>query len=215
MTRPLPFWKFYPADYFAETPDLTVEQHGVLLLLLFTAWQRGGAIPNDPAFIKRALESRAAGMHGNRYNRLVPPLLQRFFTLDAEGNWRRDRLEKDLESARNFSENQQENANKRWAKTRKNKQIVDAVAMPARASSYSQSESNNARARTKAIEHAIIWKDTPQAISWAKYEGKKDLLFVELRHPDGGLRLGTQRPSEWPPTAVSSALQETLLGATQ
>jgi hypothetical protein len=33
------------------------------------------------AWLKRALAACASDMHGNRFNRLVPPLLNRFFEL--------------------------------------------------------------------------------------------------------------------------------------
>jgi uncharacterized protein YdaU (DUF1376 family) len=146
-----PWLPLYVNDYFADTLDLTTEQHGVYVLLLMIEWRRGGGIPNDPAFIKRALGAAASDMHGNRFNRLVQPILERFFALDSEGNWRNNRLGKELEKANKFSGKQKEKAEKRWAETNKNNDLENAAAMPASAQqSQSQSHSKDSSLRSES-----------------------------------------------------------------
>lgn len=136
-----PWMAFYPADYMADTLDLTTEEHGFYLLLLMIAWRRNGPIPDDMGSLKRSLSACTADMHGRRFNRLIERVLTRFFVKDADGHWRHKRLEKELKLARNFSEKQSKNAEKRWAVTKDNNDLANATAMPARASSQSQPQS--------------------------------------------------------------------------
>ena len=44
----IPFMQFYPGDYVQKTANLTTEQHGAYLLMLFAAWGKGGCrLPNN------------------------------------------------------------------------------------------------------------------------------------------------------------------------
>lgn len=134
MSRP--WMPIYITDYQRDTRDLTTEQHGVYLLLLCLAWEREGPIPNDMKFINRCLFQ----MHGNKFNVVVKPILDRFFYLDSAGDFRQKRLEKELEIARNFSRKQKENAEKRHAKYKKIKGYTPAMDMPARPLSQSHTQ---------------------------------------------------------------------------
>lgn len=70
-----------------------------------------------------------------------------------------------------------------------------------------------ASAGTLPPSQVIIWAGTPQAVAWAKHEGKwveadtkKSKLFMtELTKPGGGKALGCYRPTEWPPSKASQA----------
>jgi uncharacterized protein YdaU (DUF1376 family) len=124
----------YWGDYLVDTLDLTVEQHGIYLLLLMIAWRRpDGALPDDMEFLKRSLSACASGMHGNHFNRLVPPILRRFFHKGEDGQWRQNRLTKELEKCEKMSRNARQNADKRWSKPIISNELADAVAMHARA----------------------------------------------------------------------------------
>lgn len=70
----------------------------------------------------------------------------------------------------------------------------------------------HATAGTLPPTQVIIWAGTPQAVAWAKHEGKwveddtkKSKLFMtELTKPGGGKALGCYRPSEWPPSRAEA-----------
>ena len=131
-----PWFPFYGADYTGDTGDLTLEEHGVYVLLLILAWRRPScSIPDDLKWIKRALSTCASDVHGNRFNALVPPILDRFFTRDENGDFFQKRLRNERENFEKRSRNARENVGKRWSRTRENNDLADTTAIHARASS--------------------------------------------------------------------------------
>jgi uncharacterized protein YdaU (DUF1376 family) len=119
----LPLWV---DSYRADTLDLTAEQHGVYLLLLMTAWKRqDNALPNDMAWMRGTLPQ----MHGHTFKHVVPPILNRFFTLGADDKWRQKRLDIERDLASKRSSNGSQNASKRWSKTKENNDLDEKSAM--------------------------------------------------------------------------------------
>lgn len=117
---------FYVADYLADTLDLDNEQHGVYVTLLLIAWQRPtGGLPNDMGWMKKVLKGRFRDFHGHQFNRLVPPLLKRFFHLQSDGCWHQKRLDLELQKSDKISAKAKQNVNKRWSDYRKIKGLVD------------------------------------------------------------------------------------------
>jgi uncharacterized protein YdaU (DUF1376 family) len=111
-------------------------------------------------WLQRALASCVNDMHGNRFNRLVPPLLERFFVLGEDGKFRNKRLTKEREKSEKFSEKQKENVGKRWSKTKETNELADTNVIPARAlhsQLHSQSKKDSADAVSRyAFENGKI-----------------------------------------------------------
>lgn len=85
----LPYIQLYVADYLADTMHLTTEEHGAYLLLIMNYWQTGKAIPE-----KRI---QAVARLSNERLTDVKNVLSEFFTIDEQGFWHHDRIDKDLE----------------------------------------------------------------------------------------------------------------------
>lgn len=173
MSRP--WMPLYVSDYLADTLDLRAEESGCYMLLLMVAWRRDGTLPDDMNWIKRALSSCASDMHGNRFNKIVPPLLDRFFYRDESGNFRNKRLEKELEKAGKYSEKQRKNVEKRWSKYNKNKGNGDTTVLPARASqSQSQSQSQDL-GKPKSISRVALASEFGEFYAaYPKHVGRSD-----------------------------------------
>jgi uncharacterized protein YdaU (DUF1376 family) len=123
----LPLWT---DAYLADTADLNEREHGCYLILLMIAWRRPDcALPNDMKWMHRCLNAYCGGhLHGNRFNRLIPKLLNRFFELGSDEKWHQKRLEKEMNFLRKKDEYMRDLALKRWSRPRKNNGLGDADA---------------------------------------------------------------------------------------
>jgi uncharacterized protein YdaU (DUF1376 family) len=122
----LPLWT---DAYLADTGDLSLREHGVYLLMMMLAWRRPDcALPNDMAWLKRALGGVSADVHGNTFNAVVPGLLARFWELGNDGHLHQKRLAKEREFLVIRSAKQSERAKKRWSQSNENNAMPDATA---------------------------------------------------------------------------------------
>jgi uncharacterized protein YdaU (DUF1376 family) len=129
-----PWMPLYVNDFLADTLDLRADETGVYFVMLLICWRRkDAALPNDMKWLKRSLSAQISDMHGNRFNRIVPKILNRFFVLDTDGMWRQPRLVYEREKAEKFCETQRENIQKRWSKTRQINNLEHTNVIPARA----------------------------------------------------------------------------------
>lgn len=125
-----PWLPWYPNDFRSKTLDLTTEQIGAYFLLLSIAWLRPDvAIPNDMRGLKRALDNCAQPMHGRTFNRLIPPLLKRYFELGPDGKWHNKRLEEEYGKIVKKSDLARHNADKRWRPANNINGLSNAKAM--------------------------------------------------------------------------------------
>jgi uncharacterized protein YdaU (DUF1376 family) len=164
VAHSLSYLQFFPDDYLADTPDLSVDQHGVYLLLLMLAWKRGGDIPDDMPWLKRALGAYAVDLHGNRFNRLVPPVLARFFARGPDGRFRQNRLEKELEKVRKRSGNGREMVGKRWSQVKENKDLAASHVIQTKTKTKTISESSNDDSGLIEESFAEFWKAFPRRL---------------------------------------------------
>lgn len=105
------FMPIYIGDYLGDTMELDAEAHGAYLLLLMTAWRRGGRLPADQAQL-----TGIARVKPKRWPQ-VWGLIARFFDVDGDALVQR-RLTKELEMAvgriEAASKNGKNGAQKRW-----------------------------------------------------------------------------------------------------
>jgi uncharacterized protein YdaU (DUF1376 family) len=86
----LPYMQFYVADYLADTMHLSAEEHGAYLLLIFNYWQTGKPI-------QKSRLAKIARMPSDRWTNAEGALSE--FFRDADGCWKHDRIEADLQAA--------------------------------------------------------------------------------------------------------------------
>ena len=82
----------YVGDYLADTPQLSLAQHGAYLLLLMGLWRLGGKI--DDCDITLAAITRSTPQEWKK----LRPVLQKFCTV-ADGVWTQKRLTVEMEKA--------------------------------------------------------------------------------------------------------------------
>ncbi|HYF09525.1 MAG TPA: DUF1376 domain-containing protein [Acetobacteraceae bacterium] len=101
----------YLADYLSDTTHLTTEQHGAYLLLLMTAWKRGGSLPNDETQLAAICRLQPATWRKHR------GVLLSFFTATSEGLSQK-RISAELSRAREHTDKRsqagQAGARARW-----------------------------------------------------------------------------------------------------
>lgn len=85
----LPYMRFYPADYLADTAHLSAMQHGIYLLLLMNYWQRGGPLPDDDKRLASIARVSMRDWVRNRHE------IEPFFTV-VESHWRHGRVQAEL-----------------------------------------------------------------------------------------------------------------------
>jgi hypothetical protein len=148
-------------------------------------WRRpNGDLPNDMKFIRSLLPA----MHGLTFNRLIPPLLKRFFTLGQDGNFTQKRLEKELRKSKEISEKQRRNVGERWSRTKENKDLACTNVIPSQLQSQRKKDTEATLPPAKPAQ--------PPDPSIAERElfdrGKSVLgqnsggLIVELKRSKGG-----------------------------
>jgi uncharacterized protein YdaU (DUF1376 family) len=83
-------------DYRAATTHLTTLEHGAYLLLIMSYWQRGKPLPSDDERL-----ARMAGVTMDEWKAMRPALAE--FFAHGDGVWVHDRIEEELEKARDKS----------------------------------------------------------------------------------------------------------------
>jgi len=115
----LPLWT---DAYLADTTHLSLEEHGIYLMLLMLAWRSPDcAIPNNKKRILRMLR-----VHGNYWPK-IEQILTEFWHL-SDDKWKQQKLNKCRSKVDHFSETQRQRAQKRWNdNTLKNNNTTNAT----------------------------------------------------------------------------------------
>lgn len=80
-------------DYLSDTMHLTTEQHGAYLLIIMAYWKNGGELPG-------ATIQAITRLQGDAWSN-AQAVLGMMFSIQENGNWRHDRIERELEDAGN------------------------------------------------------------------------------------------------------------------
>lgn len=80
-------------DYLSDTMHLTTEQHGAYLLIIMAYWKNGGELPG-------ATIQAITRLQGDAWSN-AQAVLGLMFSIQENGNWRHDRIERELEDAGN------------------------------------------------------------------------------------------------------------------
>lgn len=128
-----PHLPLFTDAYLTDTMGLTSSEHGVYLVMLMLAWRRPDCrLPSDRGELKRMLSCVCSDMHGNRFNRAVPGLLERFFTRTEDGDFEQKRLRKERDFVTKRSRSASENAKKRRPQSNKVNELAPADTVHAR-----------------------------------------------------------------------------------
>lgn len=150
----------YVADYLADTSRLTTEQHGAYLLLLMDYW-RNGPPPDDDQILQQITR-----MPPDAWS-IARAVLEKFFSIQ-NGEWKHNRVEKELADAKSKKEVQTARAKaaaeKRWSKK---DATSTAQAMPTQCPSPSPSPSQINQLTTQRTSAPVcpqgvseqVWKD--------------------------------------------------------
>jgi uncharacterized protein YdaU (DUF1376 family) len=94
MTRKPDDWMpLHLGAYFADTTNLTRDQHGAYLLLIMAYWRKGEALPADDGQLAAMAKASPSEW------RKIKPIVAPFFII-ADGKWKQKRCEEELEKAR-------------------------------------------------------------------------------------------------------------------
>ena len=97
----LPFMRWFPGDYAADTPHLDRAQHGSYRLLLDAMWMAGGKLPRDPMRLARIAKCTEEEWEADA------PVLMEFFLIRGPHIYQK-RLGHELNRSRRFAEAQRE-----------------------------------------------------------------------------------------------------------
>ena len=86
----VPWFKFYPGDYLADTQRLTQRQHGAYMLIMLDYYSTGEAPPDDDSVLMRVTLSNTLSDW-----EAIRLAIRRFFEI-RDGKWYHTRIEREL-----------------------------------------------------------------------------------------------------------------------
>ena len=184
----LPYYKSYPRDFIEGTIGMDFELKAAYRLVLDLIYMQGGNLPDDARYISGLL-----GCTMKKWKSLRTALIaagKLYVSGEFLGN---NRADKELETLSKFQENQREKA----SKPRKNKDLQEATAEPARVKSepepdkYSVDKSTDAEA---SIDPEKVMFDS----------GRKLLVAAGITPAKAGSLLGKWRKDHGTEAVISA-----------
>jgi uncharacterized protein YdaU (DUF1376 family) len=124
MTKRRPWWPFW-TSFYDDASDLDGKQQAIVVALMTIAWrQPDAALPDDITWVRGRVKVL---INDTVSVAAIGALLTRFFALEADGRWHHPDLKRARNSYETRSKTQQENAWKRWGKTKKTNGLGDAT----------------------------------------------------------------------------------------
>jgi uncharacterized protein YdaU (DUF1376 family) len=212
----LPYMRWYPSDYLADTTDLTRDEDGGYFLLLQACWLRGGKLPDDDR--KLALITKCADQkEWLELRKILAP----FFKI-SHGFWQQKRLSEELQKAKQIHDVRSKAGSKGVSKREANRKLsLNKREARARVPEpYTNPESSvapsHARARGNGTIADLAGKHHGNGI--AGIEDKKIavgvLADIDAKQPlpdtpqrsSGFQQVGTRRRKPHEPSQAKSAL---------
>jgi len=116
----IPWMKFYPADYLADTGHLNHEEHGVYLLAMLHYWRTRKPLPSNCLANDEQLMMICRCRDAEKFQKLWETV-SKFFELTPEG-WYHKRIAEDLQLVESKSEKMR--ANGKIGGSRKKKKAI-------------------------------------------------------------------------------------------
>lgn len=159
-----PWYPWYVNDFARDTRDLDWDMNAAYRFLLDATWERDScSLPNDLKLIRRLIPR----MDLRTFKRLVPPILEKFFTLNEAGEHVNKRLLKEKQKADKRSLKARELSEKRW----KIKAEIEAAQCEPQPQSQPQSQKKERKGRASALPQN--WKPelgANEGREWEKFK---------------------------------------------
>lgn len=153
----LPLWV---GDFVSDTAHLSDAETGQYLLLLMCMWRNGGALPDEPVKLARIARCRK-----------VSPTVMDFFRR-GNGTISQKRLSAELERSQNVLEQRRSAARRRWSKSLKDNDGVDANASSPHMQPHHTTE--GVSKDTPSARGSVLtedWQPTARDFQWAHEKG--------------------------------------------
>lgn len=174
----IPFMQFYPGDYVQKTANLTTEQHGAYLLMLFAAWGKGGCkLPDNDQQLASIVRLNV------RKWKAMRPIIMEFWDA-ADGFISNERQVSDYQKAtEKRARRAAAGARGGEAKSLKSNAInhSNATILPAQCSSKLEPEPEPERKKARDARDSMAddYVDAKKRIGLDDFPNKKHLDYIE------------------------------------
>jgi len=197
----IPYMQLYVADYIADTPHLTPEEHGCYILLLMNYWHTEKPIPVKRLPLITKMNERWTD---------VEDTLKEFFEIDENGDWFHKRIEADLQKVRLKSRNNSL-AGKKSAESRRLKAIEKSKDLNVRSTNAQRNVNHKDKDKDKdkdnRYKNTVAKRFAPPSLEeLISYIDEKELTSVDPEYfidfyESKGWMVGKNKMKDWKATA--------------